>query len=103
METAIQLVLPDGLERSMSAQWDRLREREPRDKFARLIETGLVTLLAKAIDWDLQEPTPDEIAYLMVMWEEFGTVPPKEATQFRGAYFEFLENFEPRQGQETSS
>jgi hypothetical protein len=96
LEMSLELFPSDQLERAMSLQWERLKERDARDAFVRRIEKQLETLLPDAIDWDIKEPTPAQVSYAMAIAKQIGVPIPSEALRFRGVMHDFLETHVPQ-------
>lgn len=90
LEMSIELFVSDQLERAVALQWERLKDRETRDAFARRIEKQLEALLPEAISWDIKEPTSAQLSYAMAISKSLNLPIPPDALRFRGVMAEFL-------------
>ena len=91
IDLSLELNLPGPLEQAFSIQWERLANPKARDLFCQRLEKQLETLLPGLIDWDIQEPTPNQKAFARAIAEGLGIPIPTEATLYRGHMHAFLD------------
>ena len=96
IEMSVEIYLSDQLERALALQWERLRDSDARDAFARRIEKQLETLLPDAIDWDIKEPTAAQISYAMAISKSLNVPIPPDVLRYRGVMNEFLDAHAPQ-------
>lgn len=95
LDLAIELFLPEELERAVALQWERLHDRASRDAFTRRLSRQLEGLLPEAIDWDIKEPTPAQLSFALILSKELGIAIPADAQRYRGLMHEFIERHAP--------
>ena len=90
LELSLELNVPESLEQALAIQWERLENPFAKEQFCNRLERQLETLLPGLMDWDIQKPTPSQIAFAKMISAKLGIPVPSEAIAFRGHMHEFL-------------
>lgn len=91
-DLTIEVALPAEVEQSWVSQVRRM-ERSPRDRrlFASRLSRLLTDMLPDALDWDLKEPTKNQIAFAKSLCRQLKVEIPSEAFASRGNMHAFIE------------
>ena len=89
VDMSLELYVSDSLEKAMTVQYERIKDRRARDTFVRHLEQRLETLLCDAIDWDLKPPTEAQLSYATLLAKQLSIeLPPEVRTsRFHAAMF----------------
>lgn len=89
----LSLPLDETAELALSQQIHRaLREPDTsqfRDRFRNIFSTVVLA----SLDWDLQSPTSNQLAFAMAISKEIGVDLPADALRHKGAMADFLNRF----------
>lgn len=91
LDLSIELLISDQVERALSLQWERLKDRTAREAFCRRMTQQLDSVIPESIDWDIKEPTSAQVSYAMVLSKQLDVPIPPDALRYRGQMHEFLE------------
>lgn len=95
IDMSIELIISEPVERALSIQWERLKLGSERDAFSARMAIQLQNVIPESIDWDIKEPTAQQLSYAMVISRQLGIAPPPEAMAYRGHMVLFLEEYSP--------